>query len=167
MAEIKTNSESSILDHGTATPYVAIFSELGTPVLHPTTGVPLGAYISQFQYKYDEEKHNECTITFDCGDPDVVDEKSFPKDMKIFVQWGYIYSDGTSISSEAKSLRVRDYNVDFDDSGVHSTLVCLDIKADLLLSIPVKPNGDESKTLDKFLENGCDLDMPVIIEAFT
>ena len=45
--------------------------------------------------------------------------------------------------------------------------VCLDIKADLLSSPPVKPNGDENKTLDHYLENGCDLDMPVIIEAFT
>lgn len=166
MAEIKTPAGKSILYHGTATPYLAIFSEVGTPVIHPITGVPLGAYISQFQYKYDEEKHNECTITFDCGDPDVVSEKSFPTNMKIFVQWGYIFSDGTSVSSEAKALKVRDYNVDFDDQGVHSTLVCLDIKADLLLSLPVKPNGDENKTLDKFLENGCDLEMPVIIEAF-
>jgi len=167
MAEIKTPADNSILQYGTATPYLAIFSEVGTPVLHPITGVPLGAYISQFQYQYDEEKLNECTITFDCGDPDVVDERSFPTDMKIFVQWGYIYSDGSSISSEAKALKVRDYNVDFDDQGVHSSLVCLDIKADLLLSLPVKSNGDENKTLDKFLENGCDLDMPVIIEVFT
>lgn len=166
MAEIKTKADPSILDHGTATPYLAIFSEVGTPVLHPITGVPLGAYITQFDYKYDEEKLNECTLTFDCGDPDVVDEKSFPTEMKIFVQWGYIYSDGTSLSSEAKSLKVRDYNVDFNDQGVHSTLVCLDIKADLLLSLPVKPNGDDSKTLDKYLENGCNLDIPVIIEAF-
>jgi hypothetical protein len=86
--------------------------------------------------------------------------------MKLFVQWGYIYSDGSSVSSEAKALKVRDYNVEFDDQGVHSTLVCLDIKADLLLSLPVKPNGDDNKTLDKYLENGCDLEMPVIIEAF-
>lgn len=166
MAEIKTSASPSILDHGTATPYLAIFSEVGTPVLHPVTGVPLGAYISQFNYKYDEEKLNECTITFDCGDPDVVDEKSFPEGTEIFVQWGYIYSDGSSVSSEAKSLKVRDYNVDFDDQGVHSTLVCLDIKADLLLSLPVKPNGDDTKTLDKYLENGCGLDLPVLIEAF-
>lgn len=166
MAEIKTKSIDTILHHGTATPYVAIFSELGTPLLHPLTGVPIGAYISQFQYKYDEERLNESTITFDCGDPDVVDEHTFPVGMKLFVQWGYIYSDGTSVSSEAKSLKVRDYNVDFDDQGVHSSLVCLDIKADLLLSLPVKPNDDENKTLDKFLENGCGLDIPVIIEAF-
>lgn len=166
MAEIKTKSNPSILNQGTATPYLAIFSEVGTPVLHPITGVPLGAYISQFEYKYDEEKLNECTVTFDCGDPDVVDEKSFPEGMVIFVQWGYIYSDGSSVSSEAVSLKVRDYNVTFDDQGVHSSLVCLDVKADLLLSLPVKPNGDDNKTLDKYLENGCDLDMPVIIEAF-
>ena len=166
MAEIKTQSDSPVLVQGTGMTYLALFSELGTPVINPTTGVPLGAYINQFQYKYDEEKPNECTITFDCGDPDIVDEHTFPKDTKLFVQWGYIFHDGSSISSEVKSVKIRDYNVDFDDSGVHGTLVCLDVKADLILSLPVRPNGDENQTLDKFLENGCDLEMPVIIEAF-
>lgn len=166
MAEIKTKSDDPILVQGTGTPYLAIFSELGTPVVNPTTGVPIGAYINQFQYKYDEEKHNECTITFDCDNPDIVDEHSFPKDTKLFVQWGYIFPDSSSVSSEAKSVKVRDYNVEFDDTGVHGTLVCLDAKADLLVSLPVKPNGDENQTLDKFLEDGCGLDMPVIIEYF-
>lgn len=166
MAEIKVQSDDPILVQGTGMPYLALFSELGTPVVNPTTGVPLGAYISQFQYKYDEENLNECTITFDCNDPDIVDEHSFPKDTKIFVQWGYIFADGSSVSSEVKSLKIRDYNVDFNDSGVHGTLVCLDAKADLIFSLPVRPNGDETKTLDKFLENGCNLEMPVIIEAF-
>lgn len=166
MAEIKVQSDDPILVQGTGMPYLALFSELGTPVVNHTTGVPLGAYISQFQYKYDEERSNECTITFDCGNPDIVDETSFPKNTKLFVQWGYIFPDGSSISSAAEAVKVRDYNVDFDDSGVHGTLVCLDAKYDLVLSLPVRPNGDASKTLDKFLENGCDLNMPVIIEAF-
>jgi hypothetical protein len=30
----------------------------------------------------------------------------------------------------------------------------------------VKPNGDAQRTLDKYLENGCDDDIPVIIERF-
>lgn len=166
MAEIKNQSDDNILVQGIGMPYLALFSELGTPVINPTTGVPLGAYIHQFQYKYDEEKPNECTITFDCDNPNIVDEHSFPKDTTLFIQWGYIYPDGSSISSEAKSLKVRDYNADFDDTGIHGTLVCVDSKADLVLSLPVRPNGDESKTLDKFLENGCGLNMPVIIEAF-
>ncbi|WP_254555175.1 hypothetical protein, partial [Salmonella enterica] len=64
------NSDPSILVDGTATPYLAIFSEDGMPVMNQLTGIPLGAYINQFQYKFDEEHENECTINFDVGDPD-------------------------------------------------------------------------------------------------
>lgn len=37
--------------------------------MNPITGIPLGAYISNWSYKYDEEKENLATITFDTGDP--------------------------------------------------------------------------------------------------
>ena len=166
MAKLQMSEMPSILQHGTATPYLAIFDGQGNPFRHPISGVPLGAYISQFQYKYDEENHNECTITFDCGDPDVVGESAFKENSKIIVQWGYIYSDGSSISCDPVVLYIRDYNVDFDDSGVHSSLICLDIKEEIRKQFPVKPNGDEQRTLDKYLENGCDDDIPVIIERF-
>ena len=166
MAKLQMSEMPSILQHGTATPYLAIFDGQGNPFRHPISGVPLGAYISKFSYKFDPKKNNECAITFDCGDPDVVGESAFKENSKIMVQWGYIYSDGSSISSDPIVLYIRDYNVDFDDSGVHSSLICLDIKEEIRKQFPVKPNGDEQRTLDKYLENGCDDDIPVIIERF-
>ena len=41
--------------------------------MNPLTGIPLGAYISTWSYRYDEEKENLATLTFDTGNPDTVD----------------------------------------------------------------------------------------------
>ena len=68
MATKKPNQ--SILYNGTATPYMALFDSGGMPIMNVITGIPLGAYISNWSYKYDEEKENLATITFDTGDPD-------------------------------------------------------------------------------------------------
>lgn len=37
-------------------PYLALFDFRGMPIMNPITGIPLGAYISTWNYRYDEEK---------------------------------------------------------------------------------------------------------------
>ena len=86
----ESKPDPSILMEGTATPYLAIFSEDGVPVMNHLTGIPLGAYISQFQYKFDEEHENESTLNFDVGNPDIVDQDDLQTNKTIWLQWGYI-----------------------------------------------------------------------------
>lgn len=90
--EVKANNP--ILYKGTGTPYLAIFDNQGIPVMNPLTGIPLGAYISSWSYVYDEEKENLATITIDTGNPDTVDVEALQENRDIFLQWGYIFSDG-------------------------------------------------------------------------
>ena len=52
MATKKPNQ--SILYNGTATPYMALFDSGGMPIMNVITGIPLGAYISNWSYKYDD-----------------------------------------------------------------------------------------------------------------
>ena len=65
--------QKPILYKGMGQPYLALFNFGGMPIMNPITGIPLGAYISTWSYKYDEEKENLATITFDTGNPDTVD----------------------------------------------------------------------------------------------
>ena len=106
-----------ILYNGTATPYMALFNSGGMPIMNPITGIPLGAYISNWSYKYDEEKENLATITFDTGDPDTVDIEDLQESSVIYLQWGYIYPDGQFISSPVRSIKVRDLDCVFDSTG--------------------------------------------------
>lgn len=164
--ETNTKPEPSILMEGTATPYLAIFSEEGMPVMNQLTGIPLGAYISQFQYKFDEEHENECTINFDVGNPDIVDQDDLQTGKTIWLQWGYIYPDSTSICNEPKAIKVKDFNCTFDDSGTHVALKCVDGTGDIRQALPLKTGGDKDELMSTFLDNGCELDIGVIIEKF-
>ena len=159
-------SSASILLEGTATPYLAIFNESGMPVMNQITGIPLGAYVSNFSYKYDEENENEATITFGTGDPDIVDQDDLQTDKQIWLQWGYIYSDGTSVCNDPKAVKVKDFNATFDDSGTHSTLKCIDGTGDIRLAMPLRAGGDPNEAMSKFLDEGCEMGIGVVIEKF-
>lgn len=48
--------QKPILYNGMGQPYLALFDFRGMPIMNPITGIPLGAYISTWNYRYDEEK---------------------------------------------------------------------------------------------------------------
>ena len=164
--KVTTKSDPSILLKGTATPYLAIFSEEGMPIMNQITGIPLGAYISRFQFKYSEEEENLATLTFECGNPDIVDQEDLGENKTIILQCGYIYADGTAVCNKPKAVKIRDFNCTFDDSGTHASILCIDSTADIRYTLPLKAGGFESEKMSNFLDNGCELDIGVVIEKF-
>ena len=165
------SSNSSILQQGTGTPYLAIFDNRGMPVMNPLTGIPLGAYISNFSYKYDEEKENQASLTIDTGDPDTVDITALQEGATLYLQWGYIYPDGSSQSGPVKSIKVKDLNCKFNSTGTHITIICIDGVVSLRHLPPHKPNDIEDdydgvSSMVALLERGCDYEVGVIIEQF-
>lgn len=164
--KVTTKSDPSILLKGTATPYLAIFSEEGMPIMNQITGIPLGAYISRFQFKYSEDEENLATLTFECGNPDIVDQEDLSENKIIILQWGYIYAEGTAVCNKPKAVKIRDFNCTFDDSGTHASILCIDSTADIRYTLPLKAGGFESEKMSNFLDNGCELDIGVVIEKF-
>ena len=45
-----------VLEHGTGTPYVAIFNQMGTAIVDPVTLLPLGVFVTSFEYTYSDDK---------------------------------------------------------------------------------------------------------------
>ena len=105
--------QKPILYKGMGQPYLALFNFGGMPIMNPITGIPLGAYISTWSYRYDEEKENLATITFDTGNPDTVDIAEIQENQNICLQWGYIYPDGQFVSGPIKVIKVRDFEATF------------------------------------------------------
>lgn len=155
-----------ILYNGTGQPYLALFDYGGMPIMNPITGIPLGAYISTWNYRYDEEKENLCTITFDTGDPDTVDISSIQEGMNLCLQWGYVYPDGQFISGPVKVIKVRDFSAVFDNLGTHVTIKCVDSTGDLRFQPAYNLSDMQEYQLSTFLDNGCNNDVGVIIEIF-
>lgn len=160
----------SFLHKGTAMPYLAVFDNTGMPVSNPLTGIPLGAYISNFFYLYDEEKENQASITFDVDDPQVLDTTVIKEGVSIILQWGYIYSDGSSISCRPMGITIRDLDCKFDSVGVHVTMICIDNTSYLRSTPPHTPvsNEDikEGNSMVDCMDHGLYSNMGIIIEKF-
>lgn len=155
-----------ILHHGTATPYLAIFNEIGMPVNNSSTGFPLGAYIHNFSYKTDESKENLCTVILTTGDPTSVDNEDIQEGKTLMLQWGYIYPDASSISSPLLIVKIRDMDITFDDQGTKITLKCVDRSAKIR-QIPIwVPKPDSPKTVKDFMDEGLGCGMGIVIEKF-
>lgn len=156
---------------GTATPYLALFNSEGSPIMNTLTGIPLGAYITKFSYRYDTEKENSATLTFDTGDPDTVDIEELQVGQTIIIQWGYIFPDGTSNSNQPISIKVKDYDCTFDSTGTHSTLKCVDGVSNLRY-LPGHPptdpedENDGESSMVEFMNRGFDCGIGVVIEKF-
>lgn len=158
--------EDSNLYNGIATPYIALFEESGEPILNPITGIALGAYMSNFQFKSGDEDDDACVVTVDTGDPDTVDIEGIQENKIINVQWGYIYPDGSSKSSRVHTIEVKQLESVFDDQGTHITIHCKDSVSNLRQSLPYKPSGNDDRTMKDFLDEGMGLDVGIIIEMF-
>jgi hypothetical protein len=157
--------------NGTATPYLALFDEQTNPIMNTQTGIPLGAYISKFSYKYDEDKENLATLTFDTGDPDTVNIDELQVGKTIYLQWGYIFPDGTFHCVKPKAIKIRDYNCVFDNTGTHSTIKCVDGVNSLRYLPGHAPNAPEDdddgvSSMVDFMDRGCDANIGIIIEKF-
>ena len=167
-----SSNKSNMSSYGTATPYLAIFNEEGSPVMNTITGIPLGAYISSFTYKYDEEKENQAMLTFDTGNPDTVDIKELQEGKTIYLQWGYVFPDGSFLSGPIKSIKVKDFNCTFDSTGTHATIVCIDGVVALRHLPPHRPSAEDDdndgiSSMVDFLDHGCNHNVGIIIEKFS
>lgn len=156
-----------ILKDGTATPYLALFDSEGIPIKNNLTGMPLGAYLTSFTFMFDEETEDLATLVFDTGDPNTVDIDALQKNNNVFVQWGYIYSDGTANCSPVRCIEIRDLECKFDDLGTHVTLKCIDGVNILRKEPPVKPTDNGRDGMSDYLIKGCNNDIGVIIEKFS
>jgi len=163
---VRKDSSPSVLVEGTGTPYIALFTEEGDPVLNSITGIPLGAYMTSFEVKLGEGEDDVGRIVLDTGDPDTVDIEDIQEGKTLNVQWGYIYPNGSSLSSKVHSLEIKQRDVVFDDQGTHVTLSVKDAVSNLRQDIPYRATGDDSQSIIDFLDNGLGQDRSVIIEMF-
>lgn len=164
MAKIVVNDP--ILYKGTGAPYVALFNEIGKPIENTLTGLPIGAYINKFSYKTEEAEENLCTLEICTGNPATVDEEALQEGSTLIIQWGYIFADSSSSSSEPVSLKIRDVDILFDDNGTKMTLKCID-KTAKLRQVPIwVPDPESDITLIDYMDEGLGCNMGIVIERF-
>lgn len=123
---MESNNSLSILPDGMSMPYVAIFDSKKEAILEPLTELPLGTFVVGFFYNYREEKEDECEITLETNNPNLIDIPALKTNMPLRVQWGHIFSDGSSKSGPVRTVVLRDIEANFSESGVKYVLKCTD-----------------------------------------
>lgn len=155
-----------ILDKGMGAPYLALFNEIGKPLINSITGLPIGVYINRFSYKTEEGQENLCTLEICTGNPATVDEPTLQEGKTLIIQWGYIFPDGSSSSSAPVSLKIKDIDLLFSDEGTKITLKCVDKTARLRQTPIFIPDPDSEISLIDYMDEGLGCNMGIIIERF-
>lgn len=139
----------AIASNGSATPYLAIFDGRSKPIVDPFTGFPIGIYVVNFEYVYDEEDDDTFEITLNCDNPDLIDLPQLGYQMPLLLQWGWIFSDGSSNCGPVRKVVIRDSESNFTESGVRIILKGTDAFA----LTKTTPANLEDETLVKWIKN--------------
>lgn len=118
-----------LLTYGVGTPYVSIHSNKGNPIIDFDTKLPIGTFITDFWYEYNEDESDECEFTIECGNPDIISIPELSIQSSLIIQWGWIYPQGESYNGPIRRVLIRDYSLDFSESGVKVSIKCTDLPA--------------------------------------
>ena len=130
------------------------------------SGIGLGGYISRWWYVYDEEKEKLGRISIDSGNGDSVDVEGLEENRDMFLEWGYIFSDGRFVWRGGINMKVRDLDCMFDCRGRDISMKCMDGRNDVRFMGGDKGREDRDDRMVKLLDWGCGLNVGVIIERF-
>lgn len=100
--KIPKSDSNPTLHKGTGTPYLAIFDGGKSAIIDPLNNLPIGVFVTSFQYDYEEGKEDSGRIIIETNNTNLISLKSLQYMMPLFLQWGWIYSDSTSKSGPLK-----------------------------------------------------------------
>lgn len=125
---IKNKPKDRIIDYnnmlpdGTASTYLAIFDGQNNPIFDTQKQLPLGLFVTGFNYEDDEDDDDSGDITIETDNVNIISLPQLGYLMPIKLQWGWIYPDNTYKSSPIRSVVVKKHKVDFTPEGVKLTL---------------------------------------------
>lgn len=117
----KPDSEP-ILENGTGTPYLAIFDGSGNPIIDPLNNLPIGIFVTDFVYNYDEEDGDDGEFTIHTNNPDIIAMNQFRDYMPLKLQWGWIFPSKPPFIGPVRSVIKTDHDITFGQDGVKITI---------------------------------------------
>lgn len=142
-----------MLPKGFATPYLAIFNSQLSVIRDPKNNLPIGTFVTHFEYTYDEEKVDKGKIEIETDNPDLIALNELSYGQGLQLQWGYIYSDGSGYYSPVRKVIIINTDSTFGQSGVKITLEFSD--ASIILKNAPSNYFDNTKGFVKYVEDLC------------
>lgn len=122
----RKDDSAAVLQDGTGTPYLAVFNNLGEPIVDSSSGLPIGMLMTDFEYNYNEEKSDVGEFTLETDNPDLISHPALDFYMGLMLQWGWIYPNGGFYCSPVRQVVITEHNVDFTETGVKIRIVFSD-----------------------------------------
>lgn len=123
MAESTQQSDSApVLQDGTGTPYLSIFDGQDKAIMDDKHQLPIGVFVTDFEYNYDEDDDDNGHFTIETDNPDIVALPSLKFQMPIKLQWGLIYSSREPLIGPTRRVIVIGKETEFTPRGVRLTI---------------------------------------------
>lgn len=120
---LQTKPDSpAILPDGTGTPYLAIFGTSGSPIMDTTKDLPIGMFVTSFEYQYLEEKSDKGQFVIVTDNVEIVVHPELDYKMGLQLQWGWILPNGDVISGPVRKVVIIEHKVQFSPEGVEFTV---------------------------------------------
>lgn len=131
-----------ILDEGMGTPYLAVFDGFKKPIIDPVSQLPIGVFLDNFIYEYNEDKEDSGSFVLITGNPNLGDIPELSYFMPLYLQWGYILANGTVKASPLRKVMIVGSNTTFGQEGVSIEIKFADAAAIILKNSPAKYFSD-------------------------
>lgn len=134
---------SKIIEDSYAAPIVTILTTDGE-LIKDDQGNRVGRHCVDFEYIYDEEGEDKCTIVFQSSNIQLSALPLFRINKRIRVQWGYTEQGGKSILSPTRLVLIRDLQADYTEKEIKLTLKCTDVASQGYHSANNSTGGDQN-----------------------
>lgn len=118
---------SKVLYDMIGTPVVMVYTDKGEPLRYYDGGL-LVKYLTNFEYTFDEENDDKCTIDFYFETVKGFELPYIKQDVVMLVRWGYILEADKTVMSPMRKIAVRDIKHTYSPGGgIKVTLTCTDL----------------------------------------
>ena len=151
---------STLIKQGYGAPVVMIMTPDGE-LIKDEQGNQIGRFATNFEYVYDEEGEDKCTITFQSSDIQLANNPLFRINLRFLVSWGYTQQQELIVSPKRLVL-INDMESKYEPDKITITLKCSDIASKGFLSSSNSTNEDNNY-LDFLAEIGAGVFKPAVV----
>ena len=150
-AFVPKQDSAPVLFHGMGAPYLGIFNGQSKPIKCQKNDLPIGTFVKSFEYKYTEDGPDVGEIMIETDNPDLLDHPDLQYYSELWLQWGYIFPDGSCLPGPPRKVIIIGNTAEFTERGTTINIKFADVGI-MLKTVPSNFYGN-MKGLEGYLKD--------------